>query len=68
VVAVVVVKADEVAPVEGDDGSLLGDRKASLGKFAVVKDIVREQPRGRLESILHHVKPELMFSAFPSDS
>lgn len=46
-------------------GSLLGDRKAILGKFAVVKDIVREQPRGRLESILKQVKPELVFSAPP---
>jgi Fe-S-cluster containining protein len=45
---------------------LLGDRKAILGKFAVVKDIVREQPRGRLESILDQVRPELVFSERPS--
>jgi Fe-S-cluster containining protein len=43
---------------------LLGDRKAILGKFAVVKDIVREQPRGRLESILNPLKPELADSLF----
>jgi Fe-S-cluster containining protein len=47
-------------------GTLLGDRKAILGKFAVVKDIVREQPRGRLESLLDQVQPELVFSACPS--
>jgi Fe-S-cluster containining protein len=45
---------------------LLGDRKAVLGKFAVVKDILREQPRGRLESLLDQVRPELVFSAPPS--
>jgi Fe-S-cluster containining protein len=45
---------------------LLGDRKAILGKFAVVKDIVRRQPRGRLESLLNQVRPERVFSACPS--
>jgi Fe-S-cluster containining protein len=43
---------------------VLGDRKAILGKFAVVKDIVRGQPCGRLESILNQLKPELADSLF----
>jgi Fe-S-cluster containining protein len=47
-------------------GLLLGDRKAILGKFAVVKDIVREQPRGRIASLLSQLKPELLFAGCPS--
>jgi Fe-S-cluster containining protein len=42
-------------------GLLLGHRKAVLGKFAVIKDLVRKQPNGRLEAILSHARVELMF-------
>jgi Fe-S-cluster containining protein len=42
-------------------GMLLGDRKAVLGKFAVVKDLVRQQPMGRLEALLSQARPERLF-------
>jgi hypothetical protein len=42
-------------------GMLLGDRKAVLGKFAVIKDLARKQPNGRLEAILSHARVELVW-------
>jgi Fe-S-cluster containining protein len=43
-------------------GMLLGDRKAVLGKFAVIKDLARQQPMGRLEALLNQVRPERLFA------
>jgi Fe-S-cluster containining protein len=43
-------------------GMLLGDRKAVLGKFAVIKDLARRQPMGRLEALLDQARPERLFA------
>jgi Fe-S-cluster containining protein len=42
-------------------GMLLGHREAILGKFAVIKDLVCQQSNGRLEAILNHIRPEIVF-------
>lgn len=43
-------------------GLMLGDRKAVLGKFAVIKDLVRRQPDGRLEALLGQARLERLFT------
>ena len=43
-------------------GMLLGDRKAVLGKFAVIKDLVRQQPNGRLQAMLSQTRLERVFT------
>jgi Fe-S-cluster containining protein len=47
-------------------GMLLGDRKAVLGKFAVIKDLARQQPNGRLEALLNQARLERLFSGLRS--